>query len=173
LADLVHQARVTRAARLGGSDFEIAAKYSPESEICAIAYCKHAWPAAGGQHVETSGQDDTRGRGVADRPGFRRVSLNDIHRELGLPKATLLRILGPIGFQINMLMSATGRAYLAFCSDSEGAAVLSGLRHSQRPGEALSKDGAWVKRVLSLSNETLQNKKARASVSIRSEPKNL
>jgi IclR family mhp operon transcriptional activator len=159
------------------------------------------------------------------------VSLNDIHRELGLPKATLLRILltlqdaglvwqrivdnaylasyslkenarhlddvshlvevaspilsdltrrvdwpsilavprldhmevietnsprsyfhhiplGPVGFQINMIMSATGRAYLAFCSDSERAAVLSRLRHSQRPGDAAAKDEVWVKRVL-------------------------
>lgn len=164
------------------------------------------------------------------------VSLNDIHRELGLPKATLLRILltlqdagmiwrrivdnaylasyslkenarhlddvshlveiaspilsqltrrvdwpsilavprldhmqvietnsphsyfhhiplGPIGFQINMIMSATGRAYLAFCSDSERAAVLARLRHSQRPGDAPAKDDAWVKRVLSATRK--------------------
>jgi IclR family mhp operon transcriptional activator len=51
--------------------------------------------------------------------------------------------LGPIGFQINMLMSATGRAYLAFCSDSERAAVLSRLRRSQRPG-----DGPYLPRLL-------------------------
>jgi IclR family mhp operon transcriptional activator len=164
------------------------------------------------------------------------VSLNDIHRELGLPKATLLRILltlqdaglvwqrivdnaylasyslkenarhlddvshlvevaspilsqltrrvdwpsilavprldhmevietnsphsyfhhiplGPIGFQINMIMSATGRAYLAFCSDSERAVVLSRLRHSQRPGDAAAKDDGWVKRVLSATRK--------------------
>jgi IclR family transcriptional regulator, mhp operon transcriptional activator len=61
--------------------------------------------------------------------------------------------LGPIGFQINMIMSATGRAYLAFCSDRERAAVLSRLRHSQRPGDAAAKDDAWVKRVLSATRK--------------------
>jgi IclR family mhp operon transcriptional activator len=48
-----------------------------------------------------------------------------------------------------MIVSAPGRAYLAFCSDRERAAVLSRLRHSQRPGDAAAKDEAFVKRVLS------------------------
>lgn len=56
--------------------------------------------------------------------------------------------LGPIGFQINMLMSATGRAYLAFCSNAEREVVLSRLRHSPRPGNAVAKDLAWVEKVL-------------------------
>jgi IclR family transcriptional regulator, mhp operon transcriptional activator len=40
--------------------------------------------------------------------------------------------LGPVGFQINMLRSATGRAYLAFCTERECAAILTRLRASRR-----------------------------------------
>ena len=61
--------------------------------------------------------------------------------------------LGPVGFQINMLMSATGRAYLAFCSDSERWAILTRLRHSQRVGDAVAKDEAWVDKVLSVTRK--------------------
>jgi IclR family mhp operon transcriptional activator len=56
--------------------------------------------------------------------------------------------LGPIGFQINMILSATGRAYLAFCSESERAAVLTRLRHSNRPGDQPTRNEDWVRRVL-------------------------
>jgi IclR family mhp operon transcriptional activator len=56
--------------------------------------------------------------------------------------------LGPVGFQINMLRSATGRAYLAFCAESERAAILARLRHSPRPGNERARDEAWVEKVL-------------------------
>lgn len=59
--------------------------------------------------------------------------------------------LGPIGFRINMLRSATGRAYLAFCGDAEREAVLARLRASNQPGDALARNPASVSRVL---NET-------------------
>jgi IclR family mhp operon transcriptional activator len=59
--------------------------------------------------------------------------------------------LGPIGFRINMLRSATGRAYLAFCGEAERGAVLARLRASNQPGDALARNPAWVSRVM---NET-------------------
>lgn len=59
--------------------------------------------------------------------------------------------LGPIGFRINMLRSATGRAYLAFCGEAEREAVLARLRASHQAGDALARNAAWVARML---NET-------------------
>ena len=35
--------------------------------------------------------------------------------------------LGPVGFHVNMMLSSTGRAYLAFCPESEREAVLDRL----------------------------------------------
>ncbi|MCC0000385.1 MAG: helix-turn-helix domain-containing protein [Methylobacteriaceae bacterium] len=56
--------------------------------------------------------------------------------------------LGPVGFQINMLLSATGRAYLAFCPDEEREAALDRLRHSQRSGDKMAHDRRWIDDVL-------------------------
>ena len=56
--------------------------------------------------------------------------------------------LGPVGFQINMLLSATGRAYLAFCPDEEREATLDRLRHSQRSGDKMAHDRRWIDDVL-------------------------
>jgi IclR family transcriptional regulator, mhp operon transcriptional activator len=61
--------------------------------------------------------------------------------------------LGPIGFQINMLMSATGRAYLAFCSETERAAILSRLKRSDRIGNQVARDEAWVTRILAATRK--------------------
>lgn len=47
--------------------------------------------------------------------------------------------LGPLGFQVNMLRSASGRAFLAFCETPVREAVLQTLRHSDRPGNALAR----------------------------------
>jgi IclR family transcriptional regulator, mhp operon transcriptional activator len=56
--------------------------------------------------------------------------------------------LGPVGFQINMLRSATGRAYLAFCTDRECAAILNRLRASRRAGDRPAQDEATVAGIL-------------------------
>lgn len=61
--------------------------------------------------------------------------------------------LGPVGFQINMLMSATGRAYLAFCSDGERVAILARLRASARQGNAVAGNRAWIEKVLNRTRE--------------------
>jgi len=56
--------------------------------------------------------------------------------------------LGPIGFRINMLRSATGRAYIAFCSATERNAVLQRLRRSVEPGNFIASKPAMVERLL-------------------------
>lgn len=61
--------------------------------------------------------------------------------------------LGPIGFQINMLLSATGRAYLAFCSEGERAAILSRLARSERAGNAMARDEAWISRMVTATRK--------------------
>jgi IclR family mhp operon transcriptional activator len=59
--------------------------------------------------------------------------------------------LGPVGFRINILRSATGRAYLAFCGEAEREAVLARLRASPQAGNTSARRAAWVARML---NET-------------------
>jgi IclR family mhp operon transcriptional activator len=59
--------------------------------------------------------------------------------------------LGPIGFRANMLRSASGRAYLAFCPDREREAVLRRLRGRNQPGDELAHDAA---RIMSVVRET-------------------
>jgi IclR family mhp operon transcriptional activator len=55
----------------------------------------------------------------------------------------------PVGsFNVNMLRSASGRCYLAFCSPKERAAILARLRRSGRPGDALAHNAAKLDKVL-------------------------
>jgi IclR family mhp operon transcriptional activator len=55
----------------------------------------------------------------------------------------------PVGsFNVNMLRSASGRCYLAFCSPKERAAILARLRKSGRPGDALAHNAAKLDKVL-------------------------
>jgi IclR family mhp operon transcriptional activator len=61
--------------------------------------------------------------------------------------------LGPIGFRINMLRSATGRAYLAFCSDDEREAILQRLTASSEPGNYLARKPAALTRLLAETRE--------------------
>lgn len=46
--------------------------------------------------------------------------------------------LGPVGFQVNMLRSASGRAFIAFCEAPVREAVLEALRRSDRKGDRLA-----------------------------------
>jgi IclR family mhp operon transcriptional activator len=61
--------------------------------------------------------------------------------------------LGPIGFRVNMLRSATGRAYITFCSESERQAILARLIESSEPGNFLSRSPAAVERLLAETRE--------------------
>jgi len=55
---------------------------------------------------------------------------------------------GPIGFRANILRSASGRAYLAFCPDAEREAVLRRLRDRDVAGHELARDAAGVRRMV-------------------------
>lgn len=69
--------------------------------------------------------------------------------ETNSPKSYFSHIpLGPVGFRVNMLRSATGRAYLAFCSEPERKAVLQRLRASNEPGNYLASRPAAVQAML-------------------------
>jgi IclR family transcriptional regulator, mhp operon transcriptional activator len=69
--------------------------------------------------------------------------------ETNRPKSYFAHIpLGPIGFRVNMIRSATGRAYLAFCSESERQAVLQRLAASTEPGNQLAHEPKIVKKLL-------------------------
>lgn len=69
--------------------------------------------------------------------------------ETNSPKSYFSHIpLGPIGFRVNMLRSASGRAYLAFCGEAEREAVLQRLRASNEPGNYLARRPAMVERLL-------------------------
>jgi IclR family transcriptional regulator, mhp operon transcriptional activator len=61
--------------------------------------------------------------------------------------------LGPVGFQINLLLSATGRAYLAFCPKEEREAALDRLRRSQRSGDKMAQDRRWVEDVFATTRK--------------------
>jgi IclR family mhp operon transcriptional activator len=56
--------------------------------------------------------------------------------------------LGPIGFRVNMLRSASGRAYLAHVEVAERDALLERLCASSAPGDAAAHDRRSVLRVL-------------------------
>jgi IclR family transcriptional regulator, mhp operon transcriptional activator len=55
---------------------------------------------------------------------------------------------GPIGFRANILRSASGRAYLAFCPDAEREAVLRRLRDRDVVGHELAHDPVAVRRIV-------------------------
>jgi IclR family transcriptional regulator, mhp operon transcriptional activator len=56
--------------------------------------------------------------------------------------------LGPMGFRVNMLRSASGRAFLAFCPGPVREAVLQTLRRSDRKGDRLAHSADYVATVL-------------------------
>jgi IclR family transcriptional regulator, mhp operon transcriptional activator len=57
-------------------------------------------------------------------------------------------VVGPVNFRANMLRSASGRAYLAFCPDLERDAVLRRLRERDVPGHELARDAVAVRRMV-------------------------
>lgn len=75
--------------------------------------------------------------------------------ETNSPKSYFDEIpLGPIGFRAPMLRSASGRAYLSYCSDQERDIILQRLREKSAPGNQL----AWDKKAINtLVKETRAN----------------
>lgn len=55
---------------------------------------------------------------------------------------------GMVGADLPMLLTSSGRAYLAFCPDDERAAILERLRRSTREDDALAADTARVEQLL-------------------------
>lgn len=56
--------------------------------------------------------------------------------------------LGPLGFQVNMLRSASGRAFVAFCEAPLREAILESLRRSDRPGNRMAQSADYVATLL-------------------------
>ena len=56
--------------------------------------------------------------------------------------------LGPVGFQVNMLRSASGRAFIAFCEVPLREAILESLRRSDRPGNRMARSAEYVSQLL-------------------------
>jgi IclR family transcriptional regulator, mhp operon transcriptional activator len=54
----------------------------------------------------------------------------------------------PVGYRVNMLRSASGRAYLAACPAPEREAILDRLRQRPVPGHERAHDAAWVAETL-------------------------
>lgn len=57
--------------------------------------------------------------------------------------------LGPIGFQVNMLRSASGRSFISACEPAVRDMVLSTLRKSERKGDRMARSAAYLDRMLS------------------------
>jgi IclR family mhp operon transcriptional activator len=74
------------------------------------------------------------------------------HMEVVETNASRTRIaevpLGPVGFQINMARSASGRAYLAACDEAVREATLDRLRLSPRRGDRVVHLPGYVDRML-------------------------
>jgi len=70
--------------------------------------------------------------------------------ETNAPKSDFSHIrLGPIGFKINMLRSAAGRAYLAYCDDNKRNAILDRLTLSNRDGDLIARNEEQVQKTIS------------------------
>jgi IclR family transcriptional regulator, mhp operon transcriptional activator len=59
----------------------------------------------------------------------------------------------PVGFRANLLRSASGRAYLAFCPESEREAVLRRLRERGEPGNEKARDVKWVQQLVEATRQ--------------------
>ena len=56
--------------------------------------------------------------------------------------------LGPLGFEVNMLRSASGRAFIAFCETPLREAILKALQRSDRPGDRMARSPDHVAQIL-------------------------
>lgn len=61
--------------------------------------------------------------------------------------------LGPIGFQVNMLRSASGRAFLSFCEEPVRDAMLERLRRSDRKGDRLARNPDYIQRLINQTRD--------------------
>ena len=69
--------------------------------------------------------------------------------ETNRPRSYLPHIpIGPVGARVNMLLTSTGRAYFAFCSQGEREEILRLLEASDDAFDAFARDPAWVARTV-------------------------
>lgn len=52
------------------------------------------------------------------------------------------------GLRLPMLQSASGRAYLAFCSDAERAAIVANLKRSREPADRSARDAKMIRSIV-------------------------
>jgi IclR family mhp operon transcriptional activator len=64
-----------------------------------------------------------------------------IHSPLTIDRAS-------VGLRLPLLLSATGRAYLAFCPESERKSLLTRLARSSEPLDAKARDPRWINSML-------------------------
>jgi IclR family mhp operon transcriptional activator len=64
------------------------------------------------------------------------------------PRASVTLNRVEIGYRSNMLLSSTGRAYLAFCPDEERDEILALLRATEDPGHYLAHSPAQIARII-------------------------
>jgi IclR family mhp operon transcriptional activator len=69
-------------------------------------------------------------------------------KETSRPHSTFMLNRLRVGFQIHMLLSAPGRAYLAFCPDAERDSVLQRMRAARDPASFYARDTRFVTAVL-------------------------
>jgi IclR family mhp operon transcriptional activator len=55
------------------------------------------------------------------------------------------------GLRVPLLLSAAGRAYLAFCPERERATILDNLKKSSDPNDALARDARYVRNMLAVT----------------------
>lgn len=69
--------------------------------------------------------------------------------EANTPKSYFSDIqLGPVGFQINMLRSASGRSYIAFCDSDKRKAILDRLKLSNRKGDLIARNDQRIQKMI-------------------------
>lgn len=69
--------------------------------------------------------------------------------ETNAPKSYFPNIpLGPIGFRINILRSASGRSYIAFCDKEKRMAIIERLKLSDRRGDLIARHDDRIRRMI-------------------------
>lgn len=66
-----------------------------------------------------------------------------------------------VGVRLPMLKSATGKAYLAWCSEPERETILDNLRRSSMPEDALARDARFVRGLLAATRRNGYGEQAR------------
>jgi len=56
-----------------------------------------------------------------------------------------------VGLRMPILLSATGRAYLAYCAPGERTAILENLKRSSDPNDARARDGRFITNLLAMT----------------------